>query len=82
MPSSKASDRLGCYQDTYKRGNSDDSEVIHVEFEFQDCSFIDLVLASPSEDAPDIVANTFLSGVSEQQLGEVALGFLAHPQRK
>ena len=36
----------------------------------------------PNEDAPDIVANTFLEEVTEDQLDKIALGFLQHRERK
>ncbi|KAH9478129.1 hypothetical protein JR316_0008582 [Psilocybe cubensis] len=32
----------------------------------------------PKEDAPDIVANTFLSGITEAQMNSVGKGFLMH----
>jgi hypothetical protein len=32
----------------------------------------------PGEDAPDIVANTFLDQVTAQQLEDIGLGFLEH----
>jgi len=32
----------------------------------------------PSEDAPDIIANTFLAEVTQEQLDAIALGFLQH----
>ena len=32
----------------------------------------------PGEDAPDIIANTFLSGITEKQMDAVGRGFLAH----
>jgi hypothetical protein len=35
----------------------------------------------PNEDAVDIIANTFLSEVTEEQLTQIGLGFLKHRQR-
>lgn len=35
----------------------------------------------PNEDAPDIIANTFLSDVTEAQLEAIHMGFLAHRER-
>ena len=32
----------------------------------------------PNEDAPDIVANTFLAEVTEEELDKVTTGFLSH----
>ena len=32
----------------------------------------------PAEDAPDIIANTFLEQVTDIQLGKIRLGFLKH----
>ena len=32
----------------------------------------------PAEDAPDIVANTFLAGITEEQVDDVGYGFLKH----
>lgn len=32
----------------------------------------------PGEDAPDIIANTFLAGITEKQMDAVGRGFLAH----
>lgn len=36
----------------------------------------------PGEDAPDIVANTFLAGVRPEQMEKIGLGFLKHRERK
>jgi len=36
----------------------------------------------PNEDAPDIVANTFLEEVTEDQLDKIGLGFLQHREHK
>ena len=36
----------------------------------------------PNEDAVDIIANTFLSCVTEEQIAEIGLGFLKHRHRK
>lgn len=35
----------------------------------------------PAEDAPDIVANTFLAGITEEQMDAVGEGFLKHSHR-
>ena len=36
----------------------------------------------PNGDAPDIVVNTFLEEVTEEQLDKISLGFLQHCERK
>jgi hypothetical protein len=36
----------------------------------------------PSEDAPDIIANTFLAEVTQKQLDAIGLGFLQHRERE
>lgn len=36
----------------------------------------------PSEDAPDIVANTFLAEVTKEQLDAIGIGFLEHRECK
>ena len=36
----------------------------------------------PNEDAPDIVANTFLEEVTEEQLDKIGLEFLQHHECK
>jgi hypothetical protein len=35
----------------------------------------------PNEDAPDIIANTFLAEVTQEQLDAIGLGFLQHRER-
>lgn len=35
----------------------------------------------PAEDAPDIIANTFLAGITEDQIDKVGCGFLQHSHR-
>ena len=36
----------------------------------------------PGEDAPDIVANTFLAQMSEKTLQDIGYGFLDHRERE
>lgn len=36
----------------------------------------------PEEDAPDILANTFLAEITERQLDDVHVGFLGHRERE
>ena len=36
----------------------------------------------PDEDAPDIIANTFLAEVTQEQLDAIGLGFLQHRECK
>jgi hypothetical protein len=35
----------------------------------------------PNEDAPDIIANTFLADITEEQLEAIHMAFLAHRKR-
>ena len=37
---------------------------------------------SPGKDAPDIVANTFLENVTDEELSRVSIGFLKHRERE
>ena len=36
----------------------------------------------PEEDAPDIIANTFLAGITDEQMTAVGKGFLSHRECK
>jgi hypothetical protein len=38
-------------------------------------------VVGPDEDAPDIIANTFLDQVSQEDLQRILVGFLSHRER-